>query len=304
MMTHENVHALCPFLQEVLEAGLPQDEGTLRAIAAASGQADPDSLAKLLADSESSDAAVARALLLYPSDGLKITLEPRLERASCSPDDARLAAEILAGSAGRSVVLFPDGSRLDVPLAPEDARTFVRRLRLERNPPHVLRDILDTRFDPNLASRLKVILRHAPVTPDEKGVAFMGALLAGTSAVGDALADLTAFALRFWEGLTPEETPEQGLARRYRTLVAQIKQAERLRDALDKSSFEIMISQGARLPHLHEESLRGELVLLNLIARALGLTSAGATSDIIDRDLGASEDAEGLIARFGGLDVF
>jgi len=301
-MTSARLQALCSAIQDILEAGLPQDEGTLRAIAAASGRADPESLAGLLADPESSDATVAKALLLYPSDEIKTALEPAIERAACSPDDTRLAAEILAESAGRAAAVLPDGSRLDVALTPDDVRTFVRRLRPERNPAKVLRDILDARFDPNRAARLKVILRHAPVALDDRGVAFMGALLAGTSAAGDALIDLTAFAPRFWEGLAPGETPEQGLARRYRTLVGQIKQAERLHDALDKSSFEIMISQGARLPHLHEESLRRELALLNLTARALGMTGAGARSDIIDRDLGASEDAESLIGRLGGLE--
>lgn len=304
-MTPANVLILCPVLKSVLEAGLPQDEETLRAIAAAHGEASPESLAVLLAGADGSDAAVARALLLYPSDRVKIALEPDIERAACSPDEARRTAEVLAGSAGRSVAVFPDGSRLDIALTPDDARAFALRLRLERNPARALRDILDKRFDPGLAARLKVILRHAPVAPDDAGVAFLGALLSGTRAEGDTLAALAAFAPRFWEGLAPEESAEQGLARRYRTLVGQLKQAERQRDALDQSSFEIMISQGARLPYLHEDSLRAELVLLNLTARALGLTSAGALSEIIDRDLGASEDAEGLIARLGGLnDVF
>jgi hypothetical protein len=304
-MTPARIEALCSRLREVLAAGLPQDEPTLRAIAAASGAAGPGKLAWLLADPDNADAAVAKALLLYPADAIKAALEPHVERAACSPDEARLAAELLAGSAGHAVAVLPDGSRLDLALDPDDARSFASRLRLERNPAPALREIAEARFAPDLSWRLKVVLRNAPVSLDGAGVAFMRALLAGTSAGGDTLLELAAFALRFWEGLAPRESAEQGLARRYRTLAAQLKQAERLRDALEKSSFEILISQGARLPHLHEDTLRRELTLLNLAARALGLAGAGALGDIIDRDLGASEDAAGLIVRLGGLeDIF
>ncbi|MBF0482491.1 MAG: hypothetical protein HQK81_14390 [Desulfovibrionaceae bacterium] len=301
-MTPENVAALRRRIQDVLEAGLPQDEQTVRAINASCDPIIPIGPIGLAADPGGGDEAVARALLLYPAEETKIALEPDLERAACSPDDARLTAELLCRSASRAAAVFPDGSRLDLALEPEDARTFVRRLRPECNPPGVLREILDTRFDPGMATRLKVVLRHAPVALGEAGAGFMRSLLAGTRATDGALVELTVFALRFWEGLAPVQTPEQGLARRWRTLAAQLKQAERQHDALDQSSFEIMISQGARLPHLHEESLRRELALLTLIARAIGLGGAGALSGGVDRDLGASEDAEGLIARLCGLD--
>jgi hypothetical protein len=303
-MPRPAVTTLCRAIQDALESGLPQDAATLAAIAAATGLDSPGALGALLADRDDPEAAVARALLLFPGDAVKTALEPLLAATACSAADAREAAGLLAATGRRALIVFPDGSRLELALAPEDAATFAARLRLENTLPQALGEAVRSRCEPHLALRVAVLLRHAPTPLTGPTCEFVAAALLGAAAEGEILAELAAYAVRFAGGLAPGEPPAQALGRRYRTVAGQIKQAQRLAHALTQSSFEVMISQGARLPHLHEEDLRRELVLLNLCARAFGLSGAGACSEVIDRDLGDGLDAEDIIERFGGLDGF
>ena len=286
-----------------LEAGLPQDRAGLDAICQTLGEPDAArALDILAADPESSDAAPLVALLFSPGPETRRVLEPVLAQAGLDAQGAeQLAQETarLATEPGRAAALLPGGARVTLAPSVRDITGFVRRLRPEATAPAELRTVLTRRFAPveqALFLEICAALRHSRLAWTPARVFFLSLLL--EKADGRELPGLLAWAAGFLDLAGPDFSPRAALMLRRQALLAQLRQAEAQEEATTRGSFEVRLSQGLRMGHLHAPDLRAELVHLDR-ACALVLGIGGeALSDVSVLDLGEVLDADGLLRLF------
>lgn len=297
----------------VLAEGLAQDGAVYAFMESAFGCSGVQAFEDILAQGDTSDALTLRSLLLTPGPAVLVALEPSLEAARCTTVEAQAVAARLAGTCRETqavlpAIASPGNVRVLIPLEPDDVRVFVRKLRLESTPPSEISALLDQCFSPEDALPLKVLLRHCRLEWTPSRVALLSTLLSRLpyGVPRDANPDaqkILAWAVRFLDVAGPLVLARPALTRRYRELSIQLGQAEQFAQALAASSYEIMMSQGMRGSHLHAETLREELALLDRACRAvLGIPAAFLDSPI-EANLGVYDDAEVLMAALTGLDA-
>jgi hypothetical protein len=284
----------------LFRAGLELSSAEAEALRQATGEADPArALAALEAAADSCEAAPLLALIYSPGPAAMRALEPLLAAADLDADGAerlgREAARLVLAAA--AVALFPEGTAALAPRA-DDVRDYVRRLRPAATPPPELRIVLARRFAPGLAAALAVTLRHARLTWTPARLFFLATLLERVEST-EATA-LTAWTVGFLDLAGENFDPRAALAERRRALVAQLRQAEFAEQAQERGSFEVRMSQGMRLGHVHGPDVRAGLALLDRACRlVLGL--AGEDLDgVAERDLGRAEGPEDLLRLLRG----
>ncbi len=317
-MNMEKIEEAAGAVAEELARGLSQDEETAAAVQGLFGTLDPAGLADILSRREESDGATLLAMLVFPDAAMKERLEPLFSRLACDQEEARAVGEAAANRVSRTEAIFPDGTRLALSLTPGDVREFTARLRLADNPPRVLAGLLAERPAPDcaecadsidsadVAARMLAALRHCRLSWTQPRLFFLSMLLrgldSGTGSAGDAADRMDAFtwALGYLDALSPDADPAAALSPWIRGLDDRLKTARRNRELMEKGNFETLMSQGVRLPHIHEESVLRELTLARLAARAvLGPEADGLAR--MEEDLGAYEDPAALIAALGGI---
>jgi hypothetical protein len=310
------LQALADEISAVLAQGLPQEQPSLSAVLAALGETDAAAaLARLAEDPDAAEHAPLAALLLSPGPTVLRGLEPALARADL---DAGQALE-LADSVAQGFItaqcpvyaLLPDGSRVVLGATPDGLRAFVRRLRPEATAPMELRALLARRcgsgMNENLAVELAVRLRHCRLSWTPERVAFLGTLLERAlapvdGAARDDLPGLLAWATDFLDISGQPLDLRRSLAGRRQALLAQLRQAEFLEEALLRGSYETLLSQGVRFAHVHGPDVRAELAHLER-AGLLALGLAGESLDGVSvRDLGQAGDARELLRLLPGLE--
>lgn len=294
---------LADLLAGLLTAGLPQDQASLDAVQAALGEdGAPAALARLAADPDSSEHAALLGLLLSPGADTRRALEPALAQAGLDAAGAEELAEAvaarLAGVGARA--LLPDGSQAWLAASPEGLRSFVRRLRPQATAPAELRAILTARCAPVQAVELASLLRHCRLAWTAERVFFLAALLERADPDRDDLPGLAAWAAGFLDAAGQVQDLRQALAARRQALLAQLRQAGHMEEALARGSYEVLMSQGLRLPHVHGPDVRAELALLERAGLlVLGLSGA-ALDGVAVLDLGRAEDGEELLRLLPG----
>jgi len=282
-----------------ITAGLPQDAASLETIRATLGEDDTlRALARIKTDPETSEYAPLTALLFSPGPEALRALEPALAQADLDAPSAAALAEAVAGhfSQNRVPLLLPGGARVDFPAAKDDLRGFVRRLRPEATAPQELRTLLARRFSQELALTLVVLLRHSRLKWEPAQVFFLAALLERAAPASDNLPDLAAWVLRFLDTAGPALSPREALSRRRQALETQLRQAEAQELACSRGSFEVRMSQGLRLGHVHGPDVRAEQEFLDqACALVLGLPGEALGGKVV-RDLGEIRDLPGLEA--------
>ncbi len=300
---------LADLLAKLLTIGLPQDQASLDLVLAALGEpsrgADPVvALARLRAGPDTAEHAHLTALLLSPGPLVLRALEPALAQADLDAAGGEALAEALAqrlaDGRGRVLALLPDGSKAELPASAEGLRVFVRRLRPAATAPAELRAILNLRCEPEQAAELAVLLRHSRLAWTPGDVFFLATLLARADPRADDLPGLVAWATGFLGASGPGFEPRRELALRRQALLAQLRQAQFLDEALARGSYETLISQGLRLAHVHGPDIRAELGHLERAGMlVLGLSGA-ALDGFMVRDLGQAGDASALLRLLPG----
>lgn len=264
-------------------------------------------LAELQADADSCEAAPLLAQVYSPGPDAMRALEPALQAAGLDEAGVRelgrgAAALVLRNGA---CALLPGGIR--VPLFPrqDDVLGYVRRLRPEATPPPGLLAVLARRFPvgvaedlaADLAAGLAVILRHSRLEWTPARLFFMTTLLDRLVPHDDAPA-LAAWAAGFLDLAGGEFDLRAAMVERRAALVARLRQAEWQEQAQGRGSFEVRMSQGLRLGHVHGPEVRAELALLDRVCRlVLGLPGEhlDAAGGVAERDLGGAETPDELL---------
>ncbi|EHJ46392.1 hypothetical protein DFW101_0375 [Solidesulfovibrio carbinoliphilus subsp. oakridgensis] len=283
---------------DILAAGLPQDEAVAHFIRSTHGDLPPDALAALLADPGDPQAASLIELLLFPGEAVALALEPALAAARPDEAEAALLAEELAGRVTRAVAVLPDGSRLVVPLSPDDVRRFVGRLAPTRTLPGETAALLAARFGPDAALSLAVAARQTGPDWTPGAASFFRSLAERLPGGAPNASEILRYVLRFLAGLPAGALPLPALVARRGQLSAQLRRARLQEETLAKSNFETLLLTGARLPYLHAPDIRRELDFAD--AAILAVTGRPAPDTLGScLDLGTFSDMDGMLAALG-----
>jgi len=289
-----------------LSQGVAHDASIFEFADATHGQGSAEGVRAILADPDSPDAATLAGLLLFPGEALLAELEPLLEQAACSPADASQVAEAVEARCVSARAGLPGGELIDVPLEPGAARTFVARLRLGHNPPPVLAAVLASRYPGPESWALKARLRHCRLEWSPERIAFLASLLGNMpqtkAGPGEETRDVLDWAVGYLESLPPDAPALDHLGGRYAELTTLLKRAQDFHAALAKTSYEVMMAQGARVSLPQPDQVRRELALLDVVCRAVAGRPAWTLAGMLEMDLGFAEDGEAVIAALGGLE--
>ncbi len=300
-MNTEKIEEAASAITAELARGLSQDEEAAAAVKGHFGALDPAWLADIAARRDESENATLYGMLLYPDAGMKERLEPLFSRIACDPEEALAAGKLAGERVDGTVALFPDGMLLTLPLEPDDVREFAARLRMKDNPPQALASLVGEAFDENAAVRLLVSLRHSRLAWTRPREFFLSMLLRGLEGIESGEGEAAfSWALGFLDALGVEAEPADALSPAIRELDVRLKTARRNKEILENGNFETLMSQGVRLPYIHEETVRRELRLARLVRRAVtGISEDEEAGG--ERDLGAYDDPASLIDALGRL---
>lgn len=346
----EAVHRVAEAVASALCAGLGLDAHTLKTLrettgAEATGSDEAtgvmEAIGLTLHGRDTSELAPLAALLFSPDADLRLRLEPELARHNLNAAEAEALAGLLAQRAEDGALpvtllpetLPPQGQRLTLAPTPEEAGALARRLRPEATAPAELREILTRRLGEAspLAGRLGVLLRQCRLGWTPERVFFLATLLeragVGMAEVGmpevymadqaDDLPALIAWATRFLDICGSPLRPREQLPARRQSLEAQLRQAQFAEQATEAGSYEVRMSQGLRMGHVHGPEVQAELALLDrACALVLGVAGAdlarlaaqngpgGRDCDMRDhaiRDLGSAGNADELLALLAAM---
>jgi hypothetical protein len=132
-------------------------------------------------------------------------------------------------------------------------------------------------------------------------ICFLTALIKNIPTQGEAL-DILAWAFTYLGSLTDGASALDSLGMRYAELTSRLRHSLDFHAALAKSSFEVMMSQGARVVLPHPDQIRGELALLDAVCLAVAGRPAWSLAGMAEVDIGLFEDGETMIAALGRLD--
>lgn len=288
------------FLHRLFEHGLAQDEAVLHYMASTHGGASPSDFETVLANRDDPDAASLTDLLLFPNNDVLNRLELLLEGEEFSSPDALAVAKALEKTVSTRALL-PGGEEVPVLLELGDVARFVERLRLEHAPPRELSEAVADGFPGVSGAPLKVALRHCRLEWTSERTVFLTALLRNMPAKGEAL-DILVWALTYLGSLPDGASALDSLAVKYAELSARFRRALDFHSALAKSSFEVMMAQGARVVLPHPDQIRGELALLDAVCLAVAGRPAWSLAGITETDLGEVDGGEAALDILGRLE--
>lgn len=301
MTLPERVQALVGELARVLEAGIPQDEGVLDYVRSTHGEGGAEAVREVLARRGDPDAATLAGLLLTAPHALRAALEDALERAACSPAEAAQLGQALEERVDTARVLLPGAAVIDIALEPGEVSTFVARLRSQDNPPAQLADLARERFGQDGGAALRAGLRQSRLEWSAQRTFFMAALLAGLDPGQPGAQDAVDWALTWLDSL-PREAPAAGmLGAKHLELTARLRRSADFHAALAKSSFEVMMAQGARVSLPHPDAVKREIALFDAVCVAVTGRPGWTLAGLVETDLGCADDAESVINALGGL---
>lgn len=284
----------------MLSGGIEQGEAVLAYMRTTHGGDSPEDFRAVLNEPDGPDARSLCALLLSPGENQLAGLEPGLEAAACSPEEALEVSRQMERAFDTAWAVLPGGERIALPLEPGDVAAMVSRLRLDSNPPAPASRVLGERYPPELAARIKSELRHSRIAWTDQRAFFLAALLGALDPALPGLEDVLAWTLVWLGSLPPDSVPAQRLGVKHGELTARLRRSQDFHAALSKSSFELMMAQGARVSLPHPDEVRRELGLLDTVCRAVTGRPCWALEGMTEVDLGQVEDEESLMRALGG----
>ncbi|WP_243367835.1 hypothetical protein [Fundidesulfovibrio soli] len=299
-LSAELLPALAAVLTQ-LESGLPQDESVLRYAASTHADASPEALAALFALRDDPESSSLAELLLFPGEEVQRRLEPALEAARATPEQARELELALEDAVTRTWAILPGGQRLELPLEAGEAAQFVRRLRPEHTAPPEALAAVERRFPGEAGLEFKIMLRHCRLEWTPQRRAYVCAVLGGLEVSARNTADALAWTLRHLADADPQGSFVDGLGAAYAALEVNLKRARDFGRMLRTSSYEVMLSQGVRAPHLHEDGIRREMELVDMVCQAVAGRPAWTLAGLGQMDMGDMDDPEALMEAFTRL---
>jgi hypothetical protein len=244
-------------LREILARGLELTPDTLRFVDATFSQPSAAELAAILEDAAAPECDSLLELLFAPDDALQIELEDRLSLQAREPPASEAVVTGLTSAPLTVRFRFPDGrGTLEVALTPHLARRLVDGLRIDRELPPKVAEVIATAVSGRCRHRVRVMLRNArfDLTP-AKGE-FLCALIPQLDFQTAEDRACFAFTLELLAELPASADIHTALAARQQWLAKAWHHGRRLREQLAESNFETLRSRGQRLTWVDEALVR------------------------------------------------
>lgn len=261
---------------DALHRGGHLTEDTLDYVDAALFPPDADRLADFLLDDEDSERDSLLDLIFYPDRSMQLALEPLLEAARFSADEARALDESLAGQSLLAPIHMPGGLRLVRIQVPDFVKSrYLDRLNITWQLDPDLAAAIERHVPPSRQSGLKIRFRNAgrrfpsdqrrflsqmiERLPDDHPD-FFGCLDLVLSLLPKSNRRLDAFGL---------------LVEHKRTCFRSLQQVRRFEALLQRSNMETLMLQGVRAPYACADDLIQLMRLIDLVCwHVFGRTEA------------------------------
>lgn len=227
-----------------LRSGTRLDGALLEAMETTFGIADPEAL---LADCHSSEAASFLELLFYPDMLTKVAFEREwADRRLTRETEAALLAELEKAPVTASIPVAGRGTPLSMQVPDAAMAAFVRRLKIDWQPPPQLQEALDQLGDDRCLIPVRAMLRHARAAWHPSHLRLVTLLLAKIPGDADDFEECLAFVLSLLPELGSREDPFAFLTAKKRFFFQSLCKAEAFERQRRASNMEILIMRGER----------------------------------------------------------
>lgn len=256
-------------LREILARGLDLSAETLRFIDSTFSHPSAAELAAVLADDTAPERDCLLELLFSPDESLQVELEERLGRLRGAPPASEEVIASLAAAPLPVAFRFPDGrGALEVSLTAPLARGLVLGLRIDRELPGCIADGIAAHVPGRCGRHLRVMMRNACFEFTPAAREFLCALIPKLDVHAEGGRESVAFALELLAEHGASENVFEALAARKRWLAKALHHSQRLREQLNQSNVETLLSQGQRLTWVDETRARRQMDFIDRICLA------------------------------------
>jgi hypothetical protein len=275
---------LADTLRTILAHGLDITPDTLRFIDATFSPPSAAGLAAILKDDDAPECDSLLELLFAPDEALQIELEDWLSLPAREPlaSEAVVAALILAPlTVG---FRFPDGrGTLAVALTPHLARRLVDGLRIDRELPPQVAEVIACAVPGRCRQRVRVMLRNARFDFTPAHGEFLCTLIRQLDFQTEEDRAGFAFALELLAEVPAAADIHAALAARKQWLAKAWHHGRRLREQLAEANFETLRSRGQRLTWVDEALVRRHMdhvdrICVAVYGRVVPVDGAGGGS--------------------------
>lgn len=244
-------------LRAILACGLDLTPDTLRFIDSTFSQPSAAELAAILKDDDAPEGDSLLELLFAPDDALQIELEDRLSLQAREPLTPEAVVTGLASAPLTVRFRFPDGrGAIAVALTPHLARRLVDGLRIDRELPPKVAEVIAIAVPGRCRNRVRVMLRNARFDFTPANGEFLCTLIPQLDFQTEEDRACFAFALELLAELPATADIHTALAARQQWLAKAWHHGRRLREQLAESNFETLRSRGLRLTWVDEALVR------------------------------------------------
>jgi hypothetical protein len=238
---------LAQWVRRRLRSGIRLDGALLEAMVTTFGIADPEAL---LADCHSSEAASFLELLFYPDMLTKVAFERQwADRRLTRETEAAVLAELEKFPVTASIPVAGRRTPLSMQVPATAVAAFVRRLKVDWQPPPQLQEALDHLGDAPCLLPVRAMLRHARAAWHPSHLRLVARLLAKIPGDADDFEECLAFTLSLLPELGSREDPFTFLAAKKRFFFQSLCKAEAFERQRRASNMEILIMRGERAAH-------------------------------------------------------
>lgn len=259
--------ALRRWIRQRLQTDIRLDAALLARLETTFGTSDPQ---RLQADPDNSESAAFLCLLFSPDTAIQTTYEAQwggLRLASTAVDD--LVADLLQKPVRAAVTVSGHALPMEMTVPDDALEGFVRRLRIDWQPPAALERILRRLAQEPAHLPTRVRLRHTRMPWHANQVALLDRLL---TCIGPAKKDfesLLTFLLSLLPQMTPDADPFTFLMEQRRFFFQCLNKAATFEERLRSGNMEILMLQGARACHGTVDHWRRLMARIDRLAIAL-----------------------------------
>lgn len=257
-------------LREILSRGVDLSTETLHFIDSTFSHPSAAELAAILKDDTAPEGDSLLELLFSPDEPLQMELENLLETPHGESPDAEEVVARLALEPLPVTFRFPDGrGELVVAMTTPLARRLTLGLRIGRNLPALVAEVIDANVPGRCRQRLRVMIRNARFDFTPTRTEFLCALISKLDVSDDDGRKCVAFALELLSEFGECNNLYEAIAGRKKWLAKALHRSLRLREHLIQSNVETLLSQGQRLTWVDEALARRQMGYIDRICVAV-----------------------------------
>ena len=272
MNSNDKCQLLVDKIVSFLKEGITLDIPTRRYIDACLPGISLEEVAHRLCDMPDFDIAPLMDLIFFPNETLQLRLEPLIEKHHYSRNDEATVTGLLESKPVQTTLREPEsrpGATFQIPVSVY--ASFVRRLNISRRIPSELADAISAVHPPEIAARLKVMLRNTRFSYSRPVAGFLTAFILGMEAEDKDFDACFELMIDVLETMEIDVDPFRLLRMKTEALYRAHNAALQFEKQLRRSNMETLMQLGLRAPETSASEANKKIDLLERIGRTVAM---------------------------------